>query len=356
MSIPYRTRRKLKIAGTIAMVLTLVICVTWLCWVIWLQRYVVYTDEGAKLDFNRSANEVIGEVPKAPVASLEVPVYYNEGANAIDTEQELTQLNGYYITNELLKTPAYAEMFKRQIQRLDAGTPVMIEMKGPYGSFFYQSKLGDAVISQSTDLTVMSELVDLIKSKGCYAIAQVSAFRDRSFGVTHVSGGLYMLNRKGLWMDQGGMYWLDPTNATAISWITSVVLELKEMGFNEVVLADYCFPDTDQIIFNGDKTEALTTAANKLMTACGTETDNFTLSFMVSDSTFPLPEGRCRMYLQDVSAARVGETASKVEFEDPEVRLVFLCTSGDTRYDEYSVLRSMTVAEEVEARKASMGE
>lgn len=355
MSIPYRTRRKLKTAGTIAAILVLVFSVTWLCWVIWLQRYVVYTDDGATLDFNRSANEVIGEVPKAPVASLDVPIYYNEGANAINTEQDLTKLSGYYITNEMLKMPANVEKFKLQIQRLDAGTPVMIEMKGPFGSFFYQSKLGDAVISQSTDLTAMSELVDLIKSKGCYAIAQVSAFRDRSFGDTHVSSGLYMLSRAGLWMDEGGMYWLDPTSATATSWITSVVLELKEMGFNEVMLADFCFPDTDKIIFKDDKAEALVSAANKLMAACTAEEDNFTLSFCVKDSSFALPDGRCRMYLQDINAAKIGEIAAKVEFEDPETRLVFLCSSGDTRYDNYGVLRSMSVAEEVEARKAGIG-
>lgn len=355
MNIPYRTRRRLKILGTIAMTLILIFCVVWLCWVIWLQRYVVYTDEGARLDFNRSANEVVGEVPEAPVASLEVPIYYNEGANAIDTEQELSKLNGYYISNDdLVKTPANVEKFKMQIQRLDAGTPVMIEMKGAFGSFFYQSQLGDAVISQGTDLTAMSELVDLIKSKGCYAIAQISAFRDRSFGLTHVSSGLYMLNRRGLWMDEGGMYWLDPTNATTTSWIASVVLELKNMGFNEVVLTNFCFPNTDQIIFNGDKTEALTSAAGKLMTAC--EGDNFTLSFCVEDVSFPLPEGRCRMYLKDVNATQIGAIAAKAEFDDADVRLVFLCSSGDTRYDEYGVLRSMTVAEEVEARKANQSE
>lgn len=355
MSIPYRTRRKLKVAGTIGAVLLLIFSVTWLCWVIWLQRYVVYEDDGATLDFNRSANDVIGEIPKPPVASVDVPIYYNEGANAIDTEQELTKLSGYYITNEMLKQPANVEKFKLQIQRLDAGTPVMIEMKGPYGSFFYQSKLGDAVISQSTDLTAMSELVDLIKSKGCYAIAQISAFRDKSFGESHVPSGLYMLSRMGLWMDPGGMYWLDPTSATTTSWITSVVLELKNMGFNEVVLTDFCFPDSDQYIFKGDKTEALVNAANKLMASCTTEGENFTLSFCVSDSSFALPEGRSRMYMRDVSAVKLGEIAAKVEFEDSESRLVFLCESGDTRYDNYSVLRSMGVAEEVEARKANMG-
>ena len=142
--------------------------------------------------------------------------------------------------------------------------------------------------------------------------------------------------------------------AEILTSITSVVTELKDMGFNEVVLTDFCFPDTDQIIFNGDRDQALAEAAQKLLSACGTE--KFTLSFCVNDYTFPLPEGRCRMYLQDVNAPRVGEIASKVEIEDPETRLVFLCSSGDTRYDEYGVLRAMTVAEEVEARKANQSE
>ena len=354
MSIPYRTRRMLKSLGTVALVLVLLGTIGWLCWVVWLQRYVVYTDEGATLDFRRSANEVTGEIPKPPVADSNISIFYNEGANAVGTEKELTKLSGYYITNEMLKQPANVDRIMTQLERLPAGTPVMIEMKGPYGSFFYQSKLDDAVISQSTDMTAMASLVDKIQSKGFYAIAQVSAFRDRSFGNTHVTSGLYMLSRAGLWMDEGGMYWLDPTNATTTSWITSVVLELKEMGFNEVMLADFCFPNTDQIIFGGDKTEALVGAVNKLMTSCGSET--FTLSFCVNDPAFPLPEGRCRMYLKDINAAQIIDTISKVQIEDVDNRLVFLSATGDTRYDEYGVLRSMNVVEEVEARKANQEE
>lgn len=70
-----------------------------------------------------------------------------------------------------------------------------------------------------------------------------------------------MLSRAGLWLDQG-YFWLDPTNATTLTWITSVVLELKEMGFNEVMLADFRFPNSDQYIFNGDKEAALRDAAS----------------------------------------------------------------------------------------------
>ena len=347
MNIPYRTRRVLAKLGIVAAILLVVGAIAWLCWVVWLQRYVVYTSEGASLDFQVSSNDVVGEEAVKPVSEAKMSIFYNEGANAIDTTHELSQINGYYITNDMVKSDFPGVQL--QVERLSSDTAVMIEMKGPYGSFFYNTNNGGATISASTDMTSMDTLVKRLKSKGFYTIAQVSAFRDREFGDKNVPCGLYMLSHAGLWMDQGGMYWLDPTNASVISWITNVVLELRDMGFDEVLLTNFCFPTSDQYIYNGDKTEALQSAANQLMQACASS--KFVLSFGVTDPAFALPEGRCRMYLTSVDANTIAQTVAQVTFEDPEIRLVLLCETGDTRYDEYSVLRSLNVAEEVEARK-----
>ena len=46
MSIPYRHKRMLTRIGTLLAALFLIFTVTWLCWVVWLQRYVIYTDDG----------------------------------------------------------------------------------------------------------------------------------------------------------------------------------------------------------------------------------------------------------------------------------------------------------------------
>lgn len=349
MSIPYRTRRTLNRLGTVLLLLLLIGTVAWLCWVVWLQRYVVYTDGGATLDFSRSSNEVSGEVAVPPVAEANIAIYYNEGANAIDTSNELTQLNGYYITSEMFQNDISNVLL--QVERLPAGTPVMIDMKGGYGSFFYSSQLGDALISQSTDIAAVADLVNKLQSKGFYTIARISAFRDYYFGLNHVSSGLYMLSRAGLWADEGGLYWLDPTNPTTTNWIASIVLELRGMGFNEVLLTDFRFPNSDKYIFTGDKTAALESAAATLMSACAA--DNFALSFCVENADFALPEGRSRLYLEDVSAANISTKAAEVTFDDPEIRLVFITEAADTRFEEYGILRSLNVAEEVEARKGN---
>ena len=349
MSIPYRHKRVLQRIGTVALVVFSVLLVVWLCWVVWLQRYVVYTSNGARLDFNVSSYEVVGQVAKPKEAEHKISIYYNEGANAIDTSKEMTQIVGYYVTSDMFQQNM-ADV-QLQIERLPAGTPVMIDMKGAYGSFFYQSQLPGAVTSASTDIQGVTDLLTKMKMKGFYMIARVSAFRDREFGNNNVPAGLYMLNRKGLWMDTGGMFWLDPTNPTTTNWIASVVLELKAMGFHEVLLDNFRFPASDQYIFNGDKPAALSQAASTLIAACAS--NEFVLSFCVEDPAFPLPEGRCRMYLSGVDAGSAAQKASLVTFEDPDVRLVFLSETGDTRYDQFSVLRSLEVAEEVEARKGN---
>ena len=242
MNIPYRTQRVLNRVGTVLLVLLLVGIAAWLCWVLWLQRYVVYTDEGASLDFSQSSNDVVGEEAIPPVAEANVSIFYNEGANAIDTTNDLKQLSGYYITSDMVKED-YDNVLL-QVERLSSGTPVMIEMKGPFGSFYYNTKLSGATISQSTDIAAYEALVSKMMSKGLYTIAQISSLRDREFGLNNVSSGLFLPSKIGLWADEAGMYWLDPTKSSTTTWISQVVMELKNMGFNEVMLADFCFPNS----------------------------------------------------------------------------------------------------------------
>jgi len=348
MSIPYRTRRVLNRIGIGLMMFILIAVVFWLCWVVWLQRYVVYTDGGAKLDFNQSSYDLTGEVATPPKAAENVSIFYNEGADAIDTSNEMEQINGYYITSKMFQEDYDNVML--QIERLKAGTAVMIDMKGDYGSFYYASTLPEAVQSASTNIPQVAKLIERLHSKGFYTIAKISAFRDYNFGLNNGPSGLYMLNRAGLWSDNGGYYWLDPSNPTTTSWITSVVLELKSMGFDEVLLDNFRFPSSDKYIFNGDKPATLASAAQTLMSTCGS--NDFVLSFCVEDPMFSLPEGRCRMYLTGVGAGNIAQNAALTMFEEKETRLVFLSETADTRYDQYSVLRNLYVAEEVEARKA----
>ena len=347
MNIPYRTRRKITRIGTVCLAVLLVLVIFWFCWVVYLERYVVYTQDGAMVDMSVSSNDLIGEVAMPPVSNQNISIYFNEGANSIELGNALTQLDGYYIDYNALSTDIAGVW--DDLEKLPAGTPIMIDLKGGYGSFYYSSHLSDAVLSASVSTASVDEMIQLMQERGYYTIARISAFRDYNYGLNHVPNGLYMTNRKGLWADSGGCYWLNPTDSAALNWVASVVLEIKALGFKEVVLTDFCFPSTDGILFSGDKDAAIQDAANKLMTMCGSDT--FTLSFASSSASFPLPEGRSRIYLENVSATDVDAKAAQYQGESPEIYLVFVASTNDTRYNDYSVLRPISVSDVLEAQK-----
>ena len=341
MSLSYRTKRRLRHAGSTALLAVVAIILIWLCWVVWLERYVVYNRNGITLDFDLSSEQLSGVVAKPPAAGAQWDIYFNEGDNTVDTNDELTQLVGYYISAQAMVKDLPG--LRQKLDALEPGTAVMIELKPGNGTFLYSTSLAGAVQSTNVDVTLVDELIQACKARKLYTIARVSAFRDYYYGLNHVPNGLYHVNKTGLWPDSGNCYWLNPTSNSVLNWITSVVLEVKGLGFDEVVLADFRFPDTDKIIFNEDKDLALEKAANVLFTSCAT--DSFAVSFMTASAGFPLPEGRSRLYLENVSAQNVGATGALAKFENPEIRLVFLADTQDTRFEQYGVLRSLETAD-----------
>jgi len=357
MSMTYRTKRRLNLIGSILLSLLLVFILFWLCWVIWLERYVVYTrDNDAILDLSFNSNEIVGEVALPPSSGgTGITIYYNEGDNAVEVSNELVQLDGYYIDGNMM-TSDMATVWDC-LDNLSPGTPVMIELKGGYGSFYYSSGLADAIISQSVSVDSVDELIAEMKYRGFYTIARVSAFRDYNFGLNHVNHGLPVAGKQYLWADDGGCYWLNPSSATTISWITSVVTELRDKGFDEVMLADFRFPAGEKYGFKGDKDATLLETANTLLSNCTSAAyPGFTLSFCVANASFPLPEGRSRLYLEGVDPSTVGAKASQAVIEKSDVRLVFLAENNDTRYNDFGVLRPIEVSAIVEEQKAEQGE
>ena len=339
MSIPYRTQQNIKRGLVTLLILLVVGGLLWGLWFLWLQRYVVYTrDAGAVIDFEVSETLVPGQEAKPPEDALQVEIHYNEGDDMVSISKELTQLKGYYITaTDLAADPA---LVWEQVQVLPANTPIMLDVKSIYGEFYYSTGLGRP-ISSSVNVAAVEELLTNLKNKGYYTIARVPALRDRAYGLENVADGLPITGGY-LWMDEEGCYWLNPNREGTISYLLDIASELRDMGFNEVVFDEFRFPETDQIIFEEDKLQALTDTAKLLVTSCAT--DYFAVSF-VSDGTWTLPEGKSRMYRTDVSTpAEMMELVENLTLDNPAVRLVFITNNMDARFEEYGVLRPANLA------------
>ena len=140
----------------------------------------------------------------------------------------------------------------------------------------------------------------------------------------------------------GGLKQLQPLTADGKVLLDFSIDDAISVGFDEVVFDYFYFPDTPDIVFKYDKAESLASAAKTLVTACST--DSFTLSFVGQDASFPLPDGRTRLYLNGAAAAQVDAIAQQTGLKEPATHLVFLTEIHDTRFDEFSVLRPLDAA------------
>lgn len=338
MNLSYQARQTLKRIALVTVIIAVIVALVGLCWFIWLKRFVVYTrGEGVKLDFSL-AGYTQGEAATPPPEDETVSIYYNEGDDAINTDEELTQLMGYYVNRDMLIKGT--DQVLQQVRALERDTPIMLDVVSTTGNFYYRSKVAE-YRDEKVDQVAVENLIAELKKSGYYLIAKVPAFRNRQYGLNHVDDGVFDTRGAYLYRDDGGCYWLNPTKVGVQTYLISVVSELKEMGFNEVVFDYFDFPDTQYMRFNGDKKEALEAAAKTLLTSCGTK--NFAVSF-VQKADFHLPEGRCRLYVKDAVAADAQNIAQESGIADAKIGLVFLTEFHDTRFDEFSVLRPLDAA------------
>ncbi len=339
INIPYRTRYALKRGAVILLVILLVAALVFFCWFLWLKRYVVYTrDQGAILDMTLSAQIPPGEVAIPPEQGETISVYYNEGENAINTSKELSQITGYYADTAALESGV--DQVWEQAKALPTGTPVMLDVKGPKGHFYYSSSVSSYRYAK-VDTAAMDAMIKDLDSRGVYLIARLPALRDYQFGLDHTANGLFVASGAYLWADEDYCYWLNPTSQGTVTYLVQIVTELKNMGFDEVVFDQFRFPDTEDLKFSGDRSQALVDTAATLITSCATE--RFAVSF-VQSAGFALPEGRSRLYVENAVAANVATIAQQTGLADPAVHLVFLTEVHDTRFDAYSVLRPLEAA------------
>ena len=339
INLTFTAKRRLQRAGLIGLIVLMLSILVWFCWVIWAERYVVYSREGATINLDLPEYMVGGQVAAPPALDETISIYINEGSDAISTTAELQQISGYYVDQEALIDNVQG--VKDVVATLPAGTAVLLELKNIYGRFNYTSGLSFAEMASNVDTAAVDGLITEITSRNLYAIALVPAFRERNYVIQRNDFFLKTSNGYG-WEDDMNCYWLDPSDTGSMNWLMQITEELRTLGFDEVVFTEFRFPSSDRISFKGDPASAIQAAANKLVETCGST--NFTVSFATNDTAFKLPEGgMSRIYLENVGAKDVEAAAAKITVANPTAELVFLATTSDTRYDNYSALRPIVI-------------
>lgn len=339
MIFSYRTRQLLKRVFAVLLHMILVAVSLVFCWLLWLQRFVLYTPEGVQLDFAMVQSTAPAVIPSRP-EQAHVSIEY-VGEAAVDEEEEVVvvqpkRLEGYYVDVYTLMEDA--SVLLPQLEALPAGTPVLVDIKNYWGYFYYTSALGS--VAKQSNAQQVDALFAYLAESDLYTIARFPSLRDYDFGLNQYTCGIMKTNGY-LWEDEKKCYWLDPAKDGTLSHLIQIIKELRGMGFDEVVLQDFQIPQADSIVYP-EPSAALETAAQALVTACATE--QFTVSFVASQQFDSIPDSRSRLYLTDVAAADVAQLVEKLGIADPESRVVIIAQTYDTRYDVCGTLHPLDQA------------
>lgn len=346
MIFSYRTRRVLKQLLVGLLVLALIAVGVLACWFLWLQRYVVYTPDGAILDFDQPLEYAPGEVGTPPDPLPTVNINYGDSEDEEQQKTELELFSGYYVTLETLLSDF--DNTAQKLRKLDAGVTVLLDVKSLSSYSYFSTDVG--LRATDFDTTKLDSLINDLRQKGHYLIARIPAFQEYRYILAdereRVPNGLPKDGGNGsLWLDADGpCYWMNPAKEGTITYLIQTISELRQKGFHEVVLDDFRFPRTDMIPFILMEHQVLIDAAQTLVQACAT--DSFCVSFVRSKADLPLPEGRTRLYLEGATILDAPTLLEQSGFADPKTHVVFLTDTGDTRFDEYCVLRPLEMAHE----------
>ena len=337
MIFSYRLRQFLRKLLSVLLALAILTAVALVCFGAWVRRFIVYTPDGAKLDFSITHSAAPSQRPSAP-NKLDISIEFaEEGTFPPEQPVEIQRLTGYYVDADMLKNDIPGLIAK--LEQLPSGTAVLLDLKSYWGYFFYNTNLGPT--SNSYLLDSVDALIAQIAESDLYLIGRLPALRDYEFARNNTSCGL-PTSKGYLWTDENGCYWLDPTDDGTLTHLIQIAKELRNLGFDEVVFQNFYVPESNKIVFQGDRKQAIEAAAEALVTSCATE--YFTVSFVGYTADLQLPAENCRLYLADVAAASVSDVLSQVCIADTARNVVFLAMTNDTRYDVCGVLRPLDLA------------
>lgn len=335
----YRNKRRAKILLAVLGGIVLVVFVACLLRFIYLQRFLVYTDNGVELNYAQDLQSDRAPMETTDLSQYPVQVMAPEDNVAVSSQanEEMKQLAGFYATTSmLLDMPSVTETLAEQ----EPVAALLLDMKSIYGNFYYASTIPGAVQSSADIPAVTAFLEELSSREDLYLIARVPSFSDNNFALANQSCGL-PLSSGALWMDSEGCYWLDPLEEDVQNYLVSIAKELSGLGFDEVVFADFYVPDSENIVYDQEvsRAEAAALAAEAIRTAL----DAYPIRVSFGSSNPQVVQSSDRVYLEASDGSAVAGLVGTFQdsLEDPAVQVVFLTASRDTRFEGYGILRPL---------------
>ena len=258
----YRGRRPL---GQLFLAVILILVIAAAGVFIFLQRYMVYDEDGnLKLELP-GHNSSQTSLPKPPVSSEDITIIIDRKEPETPNDPQMPELpvelppepevNGAFLLTDMPLTDWAAA-----IQRLPEGASgVCLTVKDADGIVYVDSQAAAQLSRRVLSLKATTEqaVADLTEAEGLHTIARITCLLDPKVPILDVRA-LGLRQRTGyLFYDDTGASWLDPTKTSVRSYLTGFARECAEMGFDDILLTYVSYPDGGELdkINYGEKTK-----------------------------------------------------------------------------------------------------
>lgn len=201
------------------------------------QRYIVYTDDGLRLDFPFFSSSAPEEQLPDPgnVSLVERPA-----ASQNQEKEEPEEPEPVYMT--ALELPLEAVIQGTAQAQLDAvgADALILEMKNVQGLLGWRSAHALAAQAEVNGTQEMADAIREWNRGDVYTVARVCCFRDNA--VPYHRNAVALRAGYGNWRDELGLRWLDPGNKDARAYLAALCGELAALGFDEILLEQCSFP------------------------------------------------------------------------------------------------------------------
>lgn len=242
----YRGRRTITdILKLVAIILGILVVLS-VAGMLYLQRYLVYTDDGVRLElppFLQSLRENDPSGEPGGSASLPDPgsvsvVVQPDGSGSEpqgpDAEKEPAAFALALPVSDVTAGSAAAKLEEAGADQL------ILAVKSQDGKLAWLSARPEAERAKVNGAQASTDALRQWNQGEVYTIALVCCFRDNSIPYFHNPMALRQGN--GNWRDELGLRWLSPANDRSQAYIAGLCGELAELGFDEIVLEDFSFP------------------------------------------------------------------------------------------------------------------
>lgn len=313
----YNSYRGRVSTGRIVLIVVLVLVLLGAIGYLAVQNYLVYDEAGQvhlELPWGRRDPQQ-EQTDKPPVENVDI--------DRLEPESKLTPVTALHA----VRLPDDCLWWGADyIMNTLAPEDMVLAVKRENGGITYDTQVSvpqNVVVERGRPLDCLKQLL----ASDRYTVARICCFADAAYARGLPETAL-VREDDSIWYDANGGAWLDPTDPTVLSYITSLVKECASLGFDEVLLDWFCYPAEGQLdaIANGgsDHTQILTDFAKSLRSSLP---EGVALSMTLRGSgdnalTVPqLAELFDRIYLpagEDASAAR----SQLLDGYDAETRLV----------------------------------